>query len=127
MLRFIQAEKTQGWDHSQLISPLLKQEIVKLTQQLQEWKGRSLDKKVKLRELHSDSSDTIWAGVDIEKGIFTQEYWRDKSGLHITIKELTAAVQTVKSLALPKETVNLGVDNVVAYHYIRKGGADYLI
>ena len=51
-----------------------------------------------------------------------QEFWRDQSGLHINIKELQAAVHTLKSLAEPREVVTLGVDNLVAFWYLKKGG-----
>jgi hypothetical protein len=45
--------------------------------------------------------------------------------LHINIKELSAAVQVVKTLAKEGEHITLGVDNLVAYHYLRKGGGGY--
>ena len=55
-------------------------------------------------------------------GNFVQEYWREKSSLHINVKELSAAICTVKSLAKPGETVSLSVDNQVIYYYLTKGG-----
>jgi hypothetical protein len=60
--------------------------------------------------------------VDLQDGTALQEFWRDKAGLHINIKELWEAIQTVKGLAKPGEVVHLGVDNPVAYSYIRKSG-----
>lgn len=42
--------------------------------------------------------------------------------LHINVKELEAAVNTVMSLARKKETVQLNVDNTTAFWYLTKGG-----
>ena len=51
-----------------------------------------------------------------------QEFWREKSALHINVKELEAAINTVKSLAKRHEKVSLCVDNSVTFAYLRKGG-----
>ena len=51
-----------------------------------------------------------------------QIFWREKDSLHINVKELEAAIATVKSLARPREKVLLSVDNLVAYTYLTKGG-----
>jgi hypothetical protein len=51
-----------------------------------------------------------------------QEFWREQSTLHINQKELVAAVATIKSLAKPRETVVLHVDNQVTYSYLKKWG-----
>ena len=58
----------------------------------------------------------------MSQGGTVQDFWRDHSGLHINIKELLAAINTIKSLAKPKETIHLSVDNVVAYSYLKRGG-----
>ena len=75
-----------------------------------------------MRELHSDSSQEAWAGVDVTSGQIVQEYWREKRHLHINVKELEAAINTVKSLAKPGEHVTLKVDNSVTFWYLTKGG-----
>ena len=74
------------------------------------------------RELHSDSSGQGWAGVDLTGKQQIQEFWRTNQGLHINIKELSAAVKTIKSLAKKGERVTLSVDNSVAFSYLLKGG-----
>ncbi len=51
-----------------------------------------------------------------------QELWREDSSLHINIKELKAAIDTVLALANPGDRVNLSVDNTVAYRYLKKQG-----
>ena len=86
------------------------------------WKGRTFQGKTAVRELHSDSSQEAWAGVDITTGKIIQEFWREKSVLHINVKELEAAINTVKSLAKPGEHVKLKVDNSVTHWYVMKGG-----
>ena len=75
-----------------------------------------------MRELHSDSSQEAWAGVDVTTGNLVQEFWRDRSGLHINVKELEAAINTVQSLAQRKKHVLLKVDNSVTFWYLTKGG-----
>ena len=50
------------------------------------------------------------------------EFWREESGLHINVKELQAAIHTIKSLAHVGEVVHLCVDNSVALSYLLKGG-----
>ena len=86
------------------------------------WKGRKFQGKTPVRELHSDSSQTAWAGVDVKSGTLVQEFWREKQVLHINVKELEAAINTVKSLAKPKEHVCLKVDNSVTFYYLTKQG-----
>ncbi len=62
-----------------------------------------------------------WAGVDITSGKMVQEFWRDKRTLHINVKELEAAINTVQYLALPGEDITLKVDNSVTFAYLTKG------
>jgi len=45
-----------------------------------------------------------------------------KKILHIIVKELEAAINTVKSLAKPKEHVCLKVDNAATFYYLTKHG-----
>ena len=121
MLAFVRQHQTQGWDRSLPLSPLLKEEIFHLLDLMKCWKGRKLEGQVPVRQLHSDSSDFMWAGLDLKTQRRVQEYWRQDGVLQITVKELKAAVETVKSLSHPKEVVSLGVDNQVAYWYLTKG------
>ena len=86
------------------------------------WKGRTFQGENQIRELHSDSFQNAWAGVDVTTGHLVQEFWRDKAGLHINVKELEAAINTVQSLANPGEHVLLKVDNTVTFWYLTKGG-----
>ena len=89
---------------------------------MQAWKGRVFQGKTAIRELHSDSTQEAWAGVDVTSGQIVQEFWREKHHLHINVKELEAAINTVQSLAKPGENVTLKVDNSVTYWYLTKGG-----
>ena len=50
------------------------------------------------------------------------EFWREKHILHINVKELHAAVNTVMALAKKNDKVLLSVDNSVVYWYLQKGG-----
>jgi len=122
MLAFVNQQSQFGWDKSLNIPKSLQQEVRDLNQLTSSWTGRPFQEKVVVRKLHSDSSNHGWAGVDVEHGTVVQEFWRGKSGLHINVKELDAAVQTVKSLAKPREVVHLSVDNSVAFSYLSRGG-----
>ena len=50
-----------------------------------------------------------------------QEFWRGQNGLHINVKELQAAINTVWSLAKSMELVHLSVDNSVSFAYLSRG------
>ena len=58
-----------------------------------------------VRFLHSDSSDQVWAGLDTTTNTAVQDFWRDKSMLHINEKELQAAVHTIKKFGQTKGTL----------------------
>ena len=122
MLSFVDHQKTMGWDCHIPVPQSLQEEVKKIKNLMLTWKGRIFQGHCPVRELHSDSSNHAWAGVDLTGKQEVQEFWRDKSGLHINVKELLAAVSTLKSLARPKEHVTLAVDNSVAFSYLRKGG-----
>jgi hypothetical protein len=119
---FVAQSARRGWDKKLPIPESLKSQLLAVRDLLVSWKGREFQKRCRVRTLHSDSSTMGWGGVDLQSGRQVQEFWRSETGLHINIKELRAAMETVKSLAKAKDTVHLSVDNVVAYSYLRKGG-----
>ena len=106
LVQFVNQQETKGWDQKLPIPPFLKEQVKEMSLVMEMWKGRNFQGKIAVRELHSDSSQEAWAGVDITNGSVIQEFWRDKSGLHINVKELEAAINTVKSLAKPGEHAN---------------------
>ena len=122
LVKFVNQQETTGWDKRITVPPELKKQVQDMHSLMEHWKGRKFQGKAPVRELHSDSSQTAWAGVNVTNGCIVQEYWRDKSVLHINVKELEAAINTVKSLAKPKEHVSLKVDNSVTYWYLKKQG-----
>ena len=85
------------------------------------WAGRPFPSKPS-RQLHSDSSTFGWGGIDVNSKKFIQEYWRRDHTLHINVKELQAAINTVKSLSRKNDVVELAVDNQAVYYYLLKGG-----
>ena len=105
-----------------MVPDMFKEQVKEFGILIQTWKGRKFQGKASVRELHSDSSQEAWAGVDVTSGPIVQEYWREKRHLHINVKELEAAINTVKSLAKPGEHVTLKVDNSVTFWYLTKGG-----
>ena len=122
LMMFVQNQQSFGWDTPQLISDFLKKEVRDLNQVTLAWKGRPFQEGTSMRTLHSDSSTHGWAGIDLLTGDVVQEYWRTQSGLHINIKELRAALDTIRSLAKPGEKVKICVDNTVAHSYLTRGG-----
>ena len=46
-----------------------------------------------------------WSGLDITIDAMVQEFWRHPRGFHINVTDLEAAIDTVQSLAQPKEHV----------------------
>ena len=122
MMLFVQKHKISGWDKRHAVPLGLQQQVREVKDLMETWEGRTLGGLTPVRELHSDSSDFGWGGVDLTTGAAIQEFWREQSGLHINVKELQAAIHTIKSLAHRGETVHLCVDNSVAFSYLRKGG-----
>jgi len=122
LVQFVKQQRTQGWDKKLKIPVELQQQVKELNCIMEQWKGRNFKGKATIRNLHSDSSQHAWAGLDIETKELVQEFWREKSVLHINVKELEAAINTVMSLAKPKEKVSLSVDNSVTFAYLKKGG-----
>ena len=122
MLSVIRLEQNFGWDSKHKLPAEMLKEVKTLGGLMDSWRGRELEGKAPVRILHSDSSSHAWAGIDLENQNLVQDSWRDSAGLHINVKELTAAIHTIKSLARPQEKVLLCVDNSVAYHYLKKGG-----
>ena len=74
------------------------------------------------QRLHSDSFMVGWGGVDLASRKIVHEFWRG-SDEHINVKELIAAMQTVKALATPGKTVELSVDNAVSIGTCERAGA----
>ena len=122
MLKFVRLHDTLGWDQKYPIPGDMKEELSSLKDLLQNWKGRPLGERLPHRTIHSDSSDYCWGAKDITTGNVTMEYWRNQRHLHINTKELGAAVQAVQALGQKGDHISLCVDNLVAFHYLRKGG-----
>lgn len=121
MCKFVDQAQTQGWDHTLQVPPSLKEQLVDVDSLLKTWTGRPFQEKPQ-KILYSDSSDLGWGGLNPKTGEFVQEFWRDRCDLHINVKELEAALHTVRSLAQPGENVELTVDNQVTFYYLLKGG-----
>ena len=119
--QFLCREKDSPWESKHHLPGEIKQEILEVGKLLQDWSGRPFPQKPS-QQLHSDSSTYAWGGVDINSNAYVQEYWRDQHVLHINVKELQAAINTVKSLSKKGEVVELAVDNQVVFYYLTKGG-----
>ena len=106
LVKFLRERNQDPWDSKHQISKDIKDQLKEIKKHLENWSGRHFHQKP-TRFLHSDSSTLGWGGLDITTGKFVQEYWREKSSLHINIKEMIAAINTVRSLSQKGETVSL--------------------
>ena len=122
MVHFVDQQVTQGWDKKLPIPVELKKQVVEVKELLQNWKGREFGGPTSVRNIHSDSSTQGWGAIDLTSGQKLQDFWRSEQGLHINLKELKAAMAAVESFAKEGETIQLTVDNRVAYSYLKKGG-----
>ena len=102
MKDFVSLHFSHGWDQKILIPESLQQEVREVKETILGCEGRQFQHRAVIRKLHADSSTRGWGGIDLKTGNQVQEFWRDKQGLHINIKELTAAIDTVRSLAMKK-------------------------
>ena len=68
MLRFVDLHKVHGWDKTHPIPPDLKLEVLKVKELVQAWEGRQFQGICPVREIHSDSSQEGWGGVDLTGG-----------------------------------------------------------
>ena len=121
LVSFLAATGSSSWDSKHFLPQSVKEEMQQVKRVLDTWSGRPFLVKP-TRTLHSDSSDRAWGGLDISSGDLVQEFWRNKSSLHINYKEMAAAINTVRSLAKKNENVLLCVDNQVLFYYLQKGG-----
>ena len=121
LVEFFARKSEDPWDSKHPITQDIKDELQKVRKIFDAWSGRPFPSKP-TTVLHSDSSDLGWGGLDPNSGEKVQEYWRDRKDLHINVKEMEAAINTVCSLAKKNETVELNVDNQVIYYYLAKGG-----
>ena len=115
LVQFVKQQRYQGWDKKLKIPLELQEQVRELNGIMEKWKGRNFQGKANIRELHSESSQNAWAGIDINSKEIVQEFWREKSVLHINVIELEAAINTALSLAKPRENVSLSVDNSVIF------------
>jgi hypothetical protein len=100
MVHFVDLHRQSGgWDHPHPLPKDLVHQIREVKQCLEDWPGRAFVRVRPSRNLHSDSSQVAWAGLDVHNGTLVQDWWRENRALHINVKELRAAVFTVRSLA----------------------------
>ena len=69
---FVKEQTHQGWDRKLPVPGALQEEVRELKDLLKNWAGRPFQGKVAVRQLHSDSSQTGWAGLDSRRGAVAQ-------------------------------------------------------
>ena len=122
LVLFIKNSTNWGWDHQVQIPLDLKTQLKNLTIMFQKWEGRPFLTTRLHRKMAADSSAWAWGGIDLTSGHCLQEFWRSQAGLHINVKEVLAAIHTVKSFAKKNEKVFLLVDNTTTFWYLKKQG-----
>ena len=70
MIHFIKTYQNISWDRLFPLPPQIPLEVSQLLNLMSTWKGRILDGQIPVKFLHSDSSDTVWAGLNLQ----TKEY-----------------------------------------------------
>jgi hypothetical protein len=121
MVRFVARHRHIGWDSPSPVPLEIADQVRELHFLTTSWAGRPFYEQP-IRKLFSDASLHGWGGLDPASGACVQEFWRSQTHLHINVKELQAALDTVRSLARPGDRVICHVDNLVAYSYLQKQG-----
>ena len=83
LVQFVNQQEIHGWDQKLKIPLELKEQVREMGSLILEWKGRNFHGKATVRELHSDSSQEAWSGVDKTSGQLVQEFWTEKRHLHM--------------------------------------------
>ncbi len=123
LVHFLRQQKHHGWDAVGQIPESLKSQIREVKDLLLQNPGRPFQQKEPpSRRLASDSSNHAWGGMDLVSGSTVSEFWRLQGTLHINVKELIAAIATVKSLAKRHDRVRLLVDNATTFWYLKRQG-----
>ena len=68
LVQFVNLQETRGWDRKIIIPTNLQDQVREMKGFMESWKGRTFQGKTPIRELHSDSSQEAWAGVDVTTG-----------------------------------------------------------
>jgi hypothetical protein len=120
LVRFLRLKGESPWDSKYDITEDIREQLREVRGILESWSGRCFSQAVQQR-LHSDASSLGWGGIDLVSRQVLHEFWRGREG-HINMKELLAAINTVKGLGRPNTVVEITVDNQVVYWYLAKGG-----
>ena len=65
LVQFVNQQEQLGWDRKIEIPSALQAQVKEMGTLMEQWKGRTCLGKTLVRELHSDSSQEAWAGVDV--------------------------------------------------------------
>ena len=109
-----------GWDSS---GPLPQEVLLQLEEALTElrsWQGRDFVLELPKSKLYTDSSTEGWGGV--VPGSLGTWGWFTTPQEHINDKEFKAAIYTLKLYLLRDTLLDLYVDNLVFYFYLKKWG-----
>ena len=111
LVAFVNLHTKFGWDTPLQLPPSIRTQVPELRELLLSWPGRKFVTGATATKIFSDASDAGRGGLNPLSGQYVQDFWRTERGLHINMKELSAAIATVKSLATPHDHVHLLVDN----------------
>ena len=74
LVQFVNQQEQIGWDRKVQIPSALQAQVKEMGTMMDQWKGRTFQGKTPVRELHSDSSQEAWAGVDVTAGTIVQGF-----------------------------------------------------
>ena len=74
----------------------------------------------------SDASTHAYGGLHLRGHHLVHRYWRHLTPCHINLKEVSAAMHTIRTMARKGDLVKMLVDNTVALSYLTKQGGKKL-
>ena len=123
MVEFVRQNQVFGWDSVHPVPSCLKAQVCAAKEIMFQWPGRPfLTPACVPKRVFSDASQLGWGGLDTQSGQVVHDFFYDQGHWHINIKELHAAVSTIMSLVHPGDVVEMCIDNLVVFYYLKNQG-----
>ena len=123
---FVQQASVHGWDTMLPVPMEVRGQLRLCRDILLQWPGRYMLGRASTRLFGSDTSTHAYGGLDLRRHHLVHGYWRHLTPWHITLKEVSAATDTIRAMAYTGDPVKILVDNTVALSYLTKQGGKKL-
>ena len=123
---FVQQASVHGWDTMLPVPTEVREELRLCKDILLQWPGRYMLGRAPTRRFASDASTHAYGGLDLRGHHLVHGYWRHLTPWHINLKEVSAAMDTIRAMARKGDLVKILVDNTVALSYLTKQGGKKL-